>query len=292
MHVPSYSPMIWGNFRLTWGERTAIMGIVNVTPDSFSGDGLAQGEDAEVWAARAVTLGMQQVAEGADIIDVGGASSRPKSRPVSPAIEIARVVPAIRALRAALPLHIPISVDTTSVAVAQAALAVGANMINDISGLHMEPELAHVAKEAGVPIVLMANMRGIAKHDVVQEVSRYLGRSLELARTAGMHWDSIILDPGFGFGNTPAENMALVRRLEELLVLGRPLLLGVSRKSTLGHLLGDAPVEKRLEASLAAAVAGVLHGAAMVRVHDVRTTWHALRVADALRYDMHDSGDA
>ncbi|MBA3823874.1 MAG: dihydropteroate synthase [Ktedonobacterales bacterium] len=286
MHEPRYPALTWGDFQLAWGQRTLIMGIVNMTPDSFSGDGLAVGADAAAWAESAATQGLAQVAEGADIIDVGGASSRPNAAAVPPAVESARVGPAIRALRAVLPPHIPISVDTTSVMVAQAALAAGANMLNDISGLHAEPDLARVAAMAGVPLILMANMRGISKHDVVAEVARYLARGIDRALAAGVPWDHVILDPGFGFGNTPAENMTLVRRFDALLALGRPLLLGVSRKSTLGAILDDAPVAERLEASLAAAVAGVQRGAALVRVHDVRATWRAMRVADALRYGV------
>ncbi len=290
LSLPNYPPTIWNDFRLDWGGRTHIMGIINMTPDSFSGDGVARDADAATWAARAVAQGRQQVAEGATIIDVGGASSRPDAQAVPPEVETARVVPAIRALRAALPPHIPISVDTTSVAVARAALAAGANLLNDISGLHAEPEMAQVAAAAGVPLIVMANMRGITKGDVVAEVARYLARGIDRALAAGVARERIILDPGFGFGNTPAENMTLIRRFDELLTLERPLLLGVSRKSTLGHILNDAPVADRLEASLAAAVAGVLRGAAMVRVHDVRATWRALRVADALRYGMPTDG--
>jgi dihydropteroate synthase len=288
MHEPVYPPIVWGPHVLTWGARTLIMGIVNVTPDSFSGDGLALGEDPASWAQHAAEQGARQVADGADVIDVGGASTRPGAAAVPPEIEMARVVPAIRALRATLPSHIPISVDTTSAVVARSALAAGASMLNDISGLRAEPELAQVGAEAGAPLVIMANMRGIRKHDVVSDVTRYLSVGMERALAAGVAWERIILDPGFGFGNTPAQNMELVRRLDALLALGRPLLLGVSRKSTLGHVLGDAPVEERLEASLAAAVAGVLRGAAMVRVHDVMPTARALRVADALRYGMQE----
>jgi dihydropteroate synthase len=296
MQEPNYPPTIWGDHALIWGRRTLIMGIVNVTPDSFSGDGLAVGDDSAAWAARAAEQGARQVAEGADIIDVGGASSRPHALAVPPEVEAARVVPAIRALRAALPASVPISVDTTSVAVARAALVEGASMLNDISGMHAEPEMAHLAAEAGMPVVIMANLRGvpmtrrdgITRRDVVQDVADYLVRGIERAVARGVPREHIIVDPGFGFGPTPAENMTLVRRLDELLALGRPILLGVSRKSTLGLLLGGAPVEERLEASLAAAVAGVLRGAALVRVHDVRATARALKVADALRYGMPD----
>lgn len=282
MQIPPYAPTIWGDFRLDWQSQTLIMGIVNVTPDSFSGDGLASAADPLAWAQLAVDQGVRQVAEGAAIIDVGGASSRPNAPAISPEEEIARVVPSITALRAALPKQVPISVDTTSVAVARAAVQAGANLINDISGLVFEPELAQVAAAARVPVVIMANMRHSARHDLLSDVTRYLARGIDTALAAGVPWDHIILDPGFGFGNTPAQNIALIRDLGDLLALGRPILLGVSRKSTLGHFLGDAPVADRLEASLAAAVAGVLHGAAVVRVHDVLPTARALKIADAI----------
>ena len=285
-HPPKYPPTIWDTFQLTWNVHTFIMGIVNVTPDSFSGDGLAEGDDPDQWATRAVQQGLRQVAEGADMLDVGGASSRPGAAAVPPAQEMARVIPALRALRAAVPQHIPISVDTTSAVVARTALTAGANILNDISGLHAEPELAQVAAEAGVPLILMANMRGISRFDVIADATRYLARGMERALAAGVAWERIILDPGFGFGNTPAQNIALLRHLDALQALGRPLLLGVSRKSTLVHLLGDAPVAERLEASLAAMVTGVLHGAAIVRVHDVLASARALRVADAVVYGM------
>lgn len=279
---PSYARTEWSGFHLDWSARTLIMGIINVTPDSFAGDGVARDDDPAVWVARAVAQGRRMVAEGADLLDVGGASSRPGATAVPVAEELARVVPAIAALRAAIPAHIPISVDTTSVTVAEAALAAGANLLNDISGLHAEPELAEVAARAEVPVVIMANMRGVLRYEALSDVARYLARGMERALAAGIAWERIILDPGFGFGHTSEENIALLRNLDALLTLGRPLLLGVSRKSTLGHLLGDAPVADRLEASLAALVVGVLRGAAMVRVHDVLASARALRVADAV----------
>jgi dihydropteroate synthase len=286
--LATYTPTTWQDFRLAWNTRTLLMGIVNVTPDSFAGDGLAQGADPAAWAAHAVAQGLRQVAEGADVIDVGGASSRPGATAITPEEETRRVVPTIRGLRAALPAQIPISIDTTSVMVATAALAAGASIINDISGLHAEPELAKVAAEAGVPIIIMANMRGVQRYDVIADLARYLARGMDRALTAGVAWERIILDPGFGFGHTPAQNIALLHHLDALLALGRPLLLGVSRKSTLGYLLGDAPVAERLEASLAAMVAGVLRGAAMVRVHDVLASARALRVADAIKHGVPD----
>jgi dihydropteroate synthase len=286
VELPNYAPMVWGEMGLHWGQHTHIMGIINVTPDSFSGDGLADGGDPNEWAARAATQGARMVAEGATLLDVGGASSRPGAQPVPPEIELARVVPALHALRATVPAQVPIAIDTTSAAVARAALDAGATIINDISGLQADPDLAPLVAQAGVPVVIMANMRGQIRREIISDTVRYLARGSEVALAAGVAWEHIILDPGFGFGPTPAENMTLIRRLDALLALGRPILLGVSRKSTLGRLLGNAPVTERLEASLAAAVAGVLHGAAIVRVHDVAATARALAVADALRYGM------
>lgn len=286
MQQPTYAPTTWGNMALEWGQRTQIMGIINVTTDSFSGDGLVDIGEPDEWAARAAAQGARMVAEGATLLDVGGASSRPGADPVPEELEIARVVPALHALRAAVPDTLPIAIDTTSAAVARAALDAGANIINDISGLQADPELALVAAERGVPVVIMANMRGQVRREIISDTTRYLARGIETALAAGVAWERVIIDPGFGFGPTPAENMTLIRHLDALLTLGRPILLGVSRKSTLGRLLGDAPVTDRLEASLAAAVAGVLHGAAIVRVHDVAATTRALAVADALRYGM------
>jgi dihydropteroate synthase len=283
---PTYAPMAWDTLSLEWGKHTHIMGIVNITPDSFADDGLAEAGDPDEWAARAAAQGARMVAEGAAILDVGGASSRPGAAPVPAEIERTRVVPALHALRAAVPANLPIAIDTTSATVARAALDAGANMINDISGLQFDPDLAPLAAEYGVPVVIMANMRGQVRREIISDTTRYLARGIERALAAGVAWEHIILDPGFGFGPTPAENMTLIRHLDALLTLGRPILLGVSRKSTLGRLLGNAPVADRLEASLAAAVAGVLHGAAIVRVHDVAATARALAVADALRYGM------
>jgi dihydropteroate synthase len=286
MNTRTLAPTIWSRFHLEWGAQTWVMGIVNVTPDSFSGDGLATAAAREEWARQAAAQGLRQAQEGARIIDIGGASSRPNAPAIAPELEISRVVPAIRALAAVLPPDIPISIDTTSATVAHAALAAGAQLINDITGLRGDPSLAMVAAQAGVPVVLMANRRLVEHHEVVSDVTRYLADSIARALAAGVPWEHIILDPGFGFGNSPAENITLIRQLRDLQALGRPILLGVSRKSTLGHIIGDAPVADRLEASLAAAVAGVLHGAAIVRVHDVLATVRAVRVTDAIVYGL------
>jgi dihydropteroate synthase len=279
--VPLYPPMVWNRFRLDWGARTYVMGIVNMTPDSFSGDGLARDNNPD-WKQSAVDIAMRQVAEGADIIDIGGASSRPGAPDIPLDVEMMRVVPAIQAISAVLPPGVPISVDTTSVDVALAAIEAGAQMINDISGLVAEPDLARVAADAGVPLIVMANRRNVTRYEVVSDVIRYLAASIDRALAAGVQRDKIIIDPGFGFGNTPEENIALLRQLDKLKGLRCPILLGVSRKSTLGYLLDGAGVEDRLEASLAAAVVGVMHGAEIVRVHDVMPTVHAMRVADAI----------
>jgi dihydropteroate synthase len=278
-------PTVWGRFRLDWGRRTWIMGIINVTPDSFSGDGLTGTGTPAEWAERAAAQARQMVADGAHLIDVGGASSRPRAPAIPLAVELERVVPAVRVLGAALP-EVPISVDTTRAEVARAAIAAGAALINDVSGLHAEPDLAAVAAQAGVPIAIVANMRGVQRYDLFADITRLLAEGMATALAAGVPWEHIILDPGFGFGLTPSENIALVRHLERFTVLGRPLLLGTSRKATLGTLLGGAPPEERVEASLASAVAGILHGVDIVRVHDVRATARAARLADAIARGM------
>jgi len=281
--IHQFAPTVWRDYRLDWGSKTYIMGIVNVTPDSFSGDGLAHSDDPQDWVAMAVTQAQQQVTDGADIIDVGGASSRPGAINITVAEEIARVVPAITALAKSLPSNIPISIDTTSVVTAQAAVAAGASIINDISGLYAKPDLAHVATAAGIPLIIMANRRNVPHYSVLSDIIRYLSRAIDSALATGVPWEHIIIDPGFGFGNSPGENLAILNHFDALQGLERPILLGVSRKSTLGVVLGDVAPDQRLEASLAAATVGVMHGANLVRVHDVAPTARAMKVADAIR---------
>ena len=274
------SPTIWANHRLEWGVHTHIMGIINVTPDSFSGDGLVQ-DDAFV--QRAVTQAQAFVAEGATLIDVGGESTRPNAPVViSAEQELARVLPVIQALRATLPETVMISIDTYKAEVAAQALAAGACIINDIWGLRQDPEMAAVAKEYGVPVVLMANMRGYVKHDIVSDVIRYLARSMDTALAAGIAWDHLIIDPGIGFGTTPEENLLLLRRLSELCSLGRPILLGVSRKSTIGRVLGGLPASERLEGTAASIALGIAQGADIVRVHDVHEMKRVVTMSDAI----------
>ena len=276
-----------------WGSRTYVMGILNVTPDSFSGDGLLAAPGVEGGGGAvggfgpdpdavtlAVALGRRMVDEGADLLDVGGESSRPGHALVSQQDEIARVVPVVSALRAALP-DTPLSVDTTKVAVAAAALDAGADLVNDVWGVDPGEELLHLAAARGVPIVLMHNRAEARYTNLMAEILADLQRAIERALRAGVAWDAIVIDPGFGFGKTPAHNLVLLRELASLRVLGRPILLGTSRKSTLGKVL-DLPPEERLEATLATTALGVAAGIDIVRVHDVRPNLRAARMADAI----------
>ncbi|MGQ9582947.1 MAG: dihydropteroate synthase [Thermoplasmatota archaeon] len=268
-----------GDRVLRLGERTHIMGVLNVTPDSFSDGGRFL--DPE----RAVERGVRMAEEGADIIDVGGESTRPGAPPVPASVEMRRVLPVVRAL--AQKVRVPISVDTVKPEVARAALEAGAGMINDVSGLRRR-EMAALAASSGAPVVLM-HMRGTPRTmqldpvygDVVGEIHRFFRRRMELAAGEGIDTERVILDPGIGFGKTVEHNLELLARLGEFRGLGRPLLVGVSRKSFLGKLL-DLPVGERLEGSLAAAVAAVLNGATIIRAHDVRESVRAVRVADAI----------
>jgi dihydropteroate synthase len=259
--------------RFVWGSRTFIMAIVNETPDSFSDDGLS----GDIGAA--ISLARRFEAEGADLIDVGGESSRPGATPLSAAEEIDRVVPAIAAIRNASPL--PVSVDTYHAAVAEAAIDAGADIVNDITGLRHDPEMAGVVARAGVPLVAMHNQRGRRFSDVVGDIRAGFRATLEIAERAGIDADKVILDPGFGFGWTPEQNLEMVRRLPELWDFNLPLLLGTSRKSTLG-LVVDLPVQDRLEATAASVALSVAGGVDIVRVHDVRSMCRVTQVADAI----------
>jgi dihydropteroate synthase len=268
------------------------MGIVNVTPDSFSGDGLlaargglrsavdaaeAVGDDP---VAAAVALGRRMAGEGADLLDVGGESTRPGHTPVDIDEELARVVPVIAGLRAALP-EMPLSVDTTKPPVAAAALDAGAHLLNDIWGVGPDDALARLAAERGVPLVVMHNRAEPRYRDLLREVVADLAAAVERAVRVGVPRDHLIVDPGFGFGKTPEHNLALLRDLAALRVLERPILLGTSRKSTLGRVL-DLPVEERLEATLATTALGIAGGADVLRVHDVRANVRAARISDAI----------
>ncbi len=283
--APSGLPAGLGTTRIgprtfVWGTRTFVMGILNVTPDSFSGDGLLAGVASGDPVGRAVSLATAMADAGADLLDVGGESSRPGHPQVDLAEEIARVVPVIRAIGAALPL-MPISVDTTKPAVAAAALDAGAHLVNDVWGVAEDDALVRLAAERRVPIVLMHN-RGEARYTtLLPEIVADLQRAIERALRAGVPWENLIVDPGFGFGKTAEHNLALLRDLGSLAILGRPMALGTSRKSTLGRIL-DLPADQRLEATLATTALAIGSGVDVVRVHDVRENVRAARMADAV----------
>ncbi len=279
--VETLSPAIWGRWRLDWGRRTHVMGIINVTPDSFSGDGMLS-EDPERVAARVLEQARAFVAEGATLIDVGGESTRPGCAPLPLEEELRRVIPVVRLLAEQLPPEIILSIDTYKAEVARQALEAGASMVNDIWALRRDPAMAALVGERGVPVVLMANMRGYEKREIVSDVTRFLARSIDLALAAGVAWEHIVIDPGIGFGTTPEENLTLLRRLSELRALGRPILLGTSRKSTIGLILGNLPPSERLEGTAATVALGIAQGADIVRVHDVREMMRVVKVSDAI----------
>lgn len=270
-----------GSRTFRWGRATHVMGIVNVTPDSFSGDGLlAAGSAGTAAVAAAVALARSMADEGADLVDIGGESSRPGHGAVPSDEEIARVVPVIAAIRAALP-DLPISIDTTKPSVAEAALAAGADLVNDVWGVADDDRLARVAAEQRVPMVVMHNRAEARYRLLLAEVIADLDRALERALAAGCHWEDLLIDPGFGFGKTPEHNLELLRELPALRVLGRPILLGTSRKSTLGRVL-DLPADQRLEATLATTALAAAAGVDIVRVHDVQPNVRVARMTDAV----------
>jgi dihydropteroate synthase len=255
------------------------MGILNVTPDSFSGDGLVVG-DADGTVAAAVAQARAMADEGADLLDIGGESTRPGHAPVSEVEELARVVPVVAAVRAALP-DMPLSIDTTKPGVAAAAIDAGADLVNDVWGVAPDDALARLAAERGVPIVLMHNRAEARYDDLIPEIIADLEAAIERALAAGVPRDDILVDPGFGFGKTAEHNLALLADLASLRALGRPILLGTSRKSTLGKVL-DLPADQRVEATIATTVIGIAAGVDIVRVHDVRANARAARMADAV----------
>src|SRR5438093_1077506 len=266
-----------------WSERTFVMGIVNVTPDSFSGDGLLSGSNGD-GAANGVAAAVQQAremaADGADLLDIGGESTRPGHAEVGADEEVRRVVPVVRAIHEALP-EMPLTVDTTKPGVAAAALDAGAGAINDVWGVARDDALARLAGERRVPIVLMHNRAEPRYANLLPEILADLQGALERALVAGVSWTNLLVDPGFGFGKTPDQNLALLRELGSLRLLGRPIVLGTSRKSTLGKVL-DLPADERLEATLATTALAVAAGVDIVRVHDVRANVRAARIADAV----------
>jgi dihydropteroate synthase len=256
-----------GDLELRWGERTYVMGILNLSPDSFSGDGM--GDDVEAAVAKAKRL----ADDGADIIDIGGESTRPKSKPVSAEDELRRVMPVIESL--AGKLSVPISIDTYKSSVAKRALKAGAAMINDVWGLKRDPRLAQLAAEAGVPVILVSYLQHSVRYDIMAEVISSLKKSIEQAMAAGVAEQNIIIDPGIGFGKSAEQNLEVIHRLPELKALNRPILLGTSRKFMLGQ-----PPDQRLEATAATVAIGIANGADMVRVHDVRQMVQVCRMSD------------
>jgi dihydropteroate synthase len=278
-----------GGRTFAWGTRTFVMGIINVSPESFSGDGIAD-------TNAAVRQGLAFVEQGADILDVGGQSTRPvysatveaslrgtgsgvQYEELDPEEELRRVVGVIKGLTAAT--DVPVSVDTYKPSVAQEALNAGAAMINDIWGLKRDASLALVAAKAEVPLVLMHNQEGTSYGDLIPDIVASLQTSMDEARRGGVGENKIIVDPGFGFGKTVAGNLEVIRRLSELRELGRPILLGSSRKSTIGRIL-DEPADRRVEGTAATVAIGIQNGADIVRVHDVEQMAKVVRMADAV----------
>jgi len=266
---------------LELGERTLVMGVLNVTPDSFSDGG------RYLDAGEAVRRALEMEAEGADIIDVGGESTRPGSEGVKAETELGRVLPVIEGLHGRL--KIPISIDTQKAAVARAAIAAGAEMVNDVSALRADAEMGEAMRRAGVPVVLM-HMRGRPKtmqkrpfaRDVMRDVMRGLREAMERARRAGIGRSRVILDPGIGFGKSMEQNCEVLARLPELARLGCPLLVGTSRKSFIAKLLGGTGEDNRVWGTAATVAAAALGGAHIVRVHDVREMAQVVRMADAI----------
>jgi dihydropteroate synthase len=287
------SALTINNQTLTWGARTYVMGILNVTPDSFSGDGLMTQDNILV---ASLARARQFVEAGADILDIGGESTRPGSAPVSAEEELARVLPIIQAIAEQFPETL-ISIDTYKAQVAATALEAGAHMVNDVWGLRADPDLAAVIKKYAVPVILMHNRSNPASvevrdqlgkayigpeyGDLLEDVRRELMESVDLAFKAGIPKEKIVLDPGIGFGKKVSQNLALIDRLGEIRDLGYPVLLGPSRKSFIGFTL-DLPPEERLEGTAAAISVGITRGADIIRVHDVKEMVRIARMTDAL----------
>ena len=256
-----------------WGRRTYVMGIVNATQDSFSGDGVAGELD------KAVALAKSFEASGVDIIDVGGASSRPGADPTPISVEKSRVVRVIEAINAEVEL--PISIDTTWAAVAEAALDVGASVVNDISGFQLDPDLSYLVADRGVGAVLMHNQRGLEHHDVIDDITSGFITSLSVCDSAGVDSAKLILDPGFGFGWSVSQNLEILRRLPELVHLEFPLLIGTSKKSSIGTVLGSQ-VGERLFGTAATVAHAICAGIDVVRIHDAYEMRDVVTMSDAI----------
>jgi len=296
-------PLSIGKHTFDWGARTYVMGILNITPDSFSGDGLLPPPDSppvngggEGGVKIAVEQARSFLASGADVLDVGGESTRPGSEPVNAEAEMARVIPVIEALSKEFPNAL-ISIDTYKATVAEAALKAGAHIINDVWALRADPKLAGVAAKYNAPVILMHNRSNPATVEVreqlgnayigaeydnlIEDVKRELMDSVRIAEQAGVESDRIILDPGIGFGKTVSHNLELIRRLDEIRSLGYPVLLGPSRKSFIGFTL-DLPPDQRVEGTAATVSVGITRGADIIRVHNVEYMARVAKMTDAL----------
>ncbi len=273
MSVSSLPPTTWEAGTFVWGAKTYVMAIINATPDSFSGDGIAGNPEL------AGDLAAAAVANGADVIDIGAESTRPGHQPVDAKDELARLLPVLEAV--ATRVTIPISVDTSKAVVADAALRAGASIVNDVRGLMGDPELASVIATHAAPVVIMHDDPPDGQGDLLTEIVRELSRRLDRALAAGIAWERLIVDPGFGFGKDWRQNLELLRRLGELRILGRPILAGTSRKGTIGRVLGLVEQE-RMEGTAATVTLAIAAGADMVRIHDVKAMARVARMTDAV----------
>lgn len=262
-----------GKYKLPIGEKTYVMGILNVTPDSFSDGGKYINLDS------AVKRAVEMVQNGADIIDVGGESTRPGYRPVDPFSEIDRVVPVIE--RLAREINVPVSVDTSKAIVAEKAIMAGACIVNDVWGLQKDKNMAEVISKTGAGVIVMHNSDSTEYKDLMGDIIRFLKESIKMAENAGVRRESIVIDPGIGFGKTLEHNLEVMRRLKELNSLNVPVLIGTSRKSLIGNVL-ELPINERLEGTAATVTLGIANGADIVRVHDVKEMVRVARMTDAM----------
>lgn len=274
--------LAWSRFTLDFSQKTHVMGILNITPDSFSDGGL------HFDTSYAIEQGIRMVSDGADIIDIGGESTRPGSEPVSAEEELRRTIPVIEEL--ASKISIPISIDTYKAEVAQQALAAGASIVNDISGLRFDPEMPKVIAHNNVPVVIMhikgrpREMQQNPQYEaLIPEIMDYFRISIRLAKKFGIPDELMILDPGIGFGKTFDHNLEILNNLEQFTLLEKPLLVGPSRKAFLGKVLGNVPASDRLEGTAAAVAVSIMKGANIIRVHDVKEMARVAKVVDAIR---------
>jgi dihydropteroate synthase len=268
-------PIIVGGHEIPVHRRTVVMGILNVTPDSFSDGGRYVDLD------RAVAHARQMVAEGADIIDIGGESTRPGHKPVPVEEELKRVIPVIE--RVSREVNVPISIDTYKAETARQALKAGAHIVNDVWGFKQDPDMAKVVAEFGVPVILMHNREQATYDSLLDDIVADLRESIQIGRAQGVQEEQIILDPGIGFAKTYEENLTVMRHLETITSLGYPVLLGTSRKSMIGKTL-DLPVNERVEGTAATVALGIAKGCSIIRVHDVQPMVRVARMMDAMLY--------